>query len=60
MYNQSIIRYKYGRSDVSLFIAINTTMIINPHMPVPQKVADEVVLRHFPGEGVEFFLIGHH
>ena len=29
---------------------------INPHRPVAQKVADEVVFRRFQGEGVEFFL----
>ena len=29
---------------------------LNPHMPVAQKVADEVVFRRFQGEEVEFFL----
>ena len=33
---------------------------LNPHTPVAQKVADEVVLRRFQGEGVEFFKFGHH
>ena len=33
---------------------------INPQAPVAQKSADEVVFRHFQGEGVEFFKIGHH
>ena len=28
---------------------------INPHTPVAQKVADEVVFRRFQGEGVDFF-----
>ena len=28
---------------------------LNPHTPVAQKSADEVVFRHFQGEGVEFF-----
>ena len=28
---------------------------INPHTPVAQKFADEVVFRRFQGEGVEFF-----
>ena len=28
---------------------------INPHTPVSQKIADEVVFRRFQGEGVEFF-----
>ena len=28
---------------------------INPHTPVAQKVADEVVFRRFQGEGVEVF-----
>ena len=30
---------------------------VNPHTPIAQKVADEVVFRRFQGEGVEFFLI---
>ena len=29
---------------------------LNPHTPVAQKVADEVVFRRFQGEGVEFLL----
>ena len=33
---------------------------INPQALVAQKTADEVVFRHFQGEGVEFFLIGPH
>ena len=28
---------------------------VNPQAPVAQKSADEVVFRHFQGEGVEFF-----
>ena len=28
---------------------------VNPQAPVTQKIADEVVFRHFQGEGVEFF-----
>ena len=28
---------------------------VNPHTPVTQKIADEVVFRRFEGEGVEFF-----
>ena len=28
---------------------------LNPQAPVAQKTADEVVFRHFQGEGVEFF-----
>ena len=28
---------------------------LNPHAPVAQKIADEVVFRRFQGEGVEFF-----
>ena len=30
--------------------------LFNPHTPVAQKVAYEVVFRRFQGEGVEFFL----
>ena len=33
---------------------------INPQAPVAQKIADEVVFRHFQGEGVEFFQIRPH
>ena len=33
-----------------------TRVRVNPHTPVMQKVADEVVFRRFQGEGVEFFL----
>ena len=29
--------------------------IFNPHTPVAQKVADEVIFRRFQGEGVKFF-----
>ena len=35
-------------------------LLFNPHTPVAQKVADEIVFRRFQGEGVEFFLIGPH
>ena len=34
--------------------------IFNPHTPVAQKVADELVFRRFQGEGVEFVLIEPH
>ena len=30
-------------------------LLINPQASVAQKIADEVVFRHFQGEGVEFF-----
>ena len=30
-------------------------MLFNPQAPVAQKSTDEVVFRHFQGEGVEFF-----
>ena len=33
---------------------------LNPQAPVAQKTADEVVFRHFQGEGVEFFHLGPH
>ena len=29
--------------------------LLNPHAPVAQKVAEEVVFRRFQGEGIEFF-----
>ena len=32
-----------------------TEKMLNPQAPVAQKSADEVVFRHFQGEGVEFF-----
>ena len=31
------------------------TLLFNPHTPVAEKVADEVVFRRFQSEGVEFF-----
>ena len=34
------------------------TSALNPHTPVAQNVADEVVFRRFQGEGVGFFKIG--
>ena len=34
---------------------ILSDQMVNPHTPVAQKLADEVVFRHFQGEGVEFF-----
>ena len=37
-----------------------TKIVINPQAPVAQKITDEVVFRHFQGEGVEFFKIGPH
>ena len=30
-------------------------LFFNPHTPIAQKIADEVVFRCFQGEGVEFF-----
>ena len=30
-------------------------IIFNPHTPVAQKIANELVFRRFEGEGVEFF-----
>ena len=30
--------------------------LFNPHAPVTQKIADEMVFRRFQGEGVEFLL----
>ena len=32
----------------------------NPHTPVAQEIADEVLFRRFQGEGVEFFQIEPH
>ena len=32
----------------------------NPHTPVAEKIADEVVFRRLQGEGVEFFKIEPH
>ena len=37
---------------------ITFLLILNSHTPVGQKVADEVVVRHFQGEWLEFFKIG--
>ena len=33
----------------------HSTNQFNPHKPIAQKFADEVVFRRFQGEGVEFF-----
>ena len=33
---------------------------LNPQAPVAQKTADEVVFRHFQGEGVDFFKLTPH
>ena len=33
----------------------NVLYYFNPHTPVTQKAADEVVFRRSPGEGVESF-----
>ena len=43
-----------------LFCAKILFVNFNPQAPVAQKTADEVVFRHFQGEGVEFFRIGPH
>ena len=37
-----------------------TIVNFNPQALVAQKTADEVVFRHFQGEGVEFFQIRPH
>ena len=36
-------------------LSLSDSAYINPHTPVAQKVANEVVFRRFQGEGVEFF-----
>ena len=30
--------------------------LVNPQAPIAQRIADEVIFRHFQDEGVEFFL----
>ena len=40
---------------IALKINSHRFRVINPQAPVGQKTADEVVFRHFQGEGVEFF-----
>ena len=35
--------------------SVKLLVFLNPHTPVAQKVADEVVFRRFQGEKVEFF-----
>ena len=42
----------------NIFLIYYSSLPLNPHTPVEQKVADEVVFRRFQGEGVEFFKIG--
>ena len=34
---------------------IQIRLLVNPHTPVAQKIADEVAFRRFQGEGVDFF-----
>ena len=41
-----------------IYLSLGTESLLlrfNPHTPVAQKTADEVVFRRFQGEGVEFF-----
>ena len=45
-------RFQYNSPQVNLFLK---TSDLNPQAPVAQKIADEVVFRHFQGERVEFF-----
>ena len=45
-------KFRIIKSNQFLILYMNIT---NPHAPVAQKVADEVVFRRFQGEGVEFF-----
>ena len=48
MYMQSINYYAYVSNEA-------WPGLLNPQAPVAQKIADEVVFRHFQGEGAEFF-----
>ena len=45
-------------SDLTALLVFTFFTILNqgnPHRPVAQKVANEVIFRRFQGEGVEFF-----
>jgi len=44
----------YGLNFLKMF-RFSDSLRVNPQAPVAQKSADEVVFRHFQGEGVEFF-----
>ena len=43
------------RSRVHIYPQRLTKLFLNPQTPFAQEIADEVVSRHFQGEGVEFF-----
>ena len=45
-----IVIYFFSQK-LPIFVNFN----VDPQAPVAQKIADEVVFRHFQGEGVEFF-----
>ena len=52
-FSSSIIRSTFMICQSQIFYST-----LNPQASVAQKIADEVIFRHFQGEGVEFFLIG--
>ena len=43
---------KFGKRACTKCSKLNN---VNPHTPVAQKIADQVVFRRSQGEGVEFF-----
>ena len=49
-FSSSIIRSTFMICQSQIFYST-----LNPQASVAQKIADEVVFRHFQGEGVEFF-----
>ena len=57
------VKYKIEKiclKQLSLKIQFGLKCWVNPHTPVAQKTADELVFRRFQGEEVEFFKIGPH
>ena len=52
--NRKLIR-KYSNKVTKRVLCPKESLDYNPQAPVAQKIADEVVFRHFQGERVEFF-----
>ena len=51
---QNVTWHIWLKATAKLFSS-NYSSYFNPHTPVAQKLADEVVFHRFQGEGVEFF-----
>ena len=56
----TLVFLRNGFYDLNSSPASPASVGVNPQAPVAQKSADELIFRHFEGEGVEFFYIGPH